>query len=176
METATEVSALKRLRDQLQRIFAMKITRSTFREVQNALLLAVKGDHEKAQSLFESFSQRKIPSEHDHGEGKALFENMIHEFTIPVRLAREVAEKAEFINIITSDAMTQADRFAFLHRIRRIDGEEFSFATDLEGSLSLVQHLLSRTRDLKQTEKGLAAVQEAKQQLAFIQEILTELN
>lgn len=150
---------LSGLQQNLQRIFSMKVTRSTFREVQNAIVLAAEGDRDKANKLFEALATGTIPAKLKENGSQEIFEGLVDSYSIPIRLAKEVSERAEFISIITSDALTQGDRFAFLNRVRRIDGEEFTFITDLEGTAQLVLHLVSRMGDLSNTDDGKKALQ-----------------
>lgn len=172
----TDSRSLTLLHQMLQRIFLIKVNRSTFREVQSAFLQFTEGNQQEAQSLFESIVRGVAPDGIEDESSKALFEDIAKDFSTPIRFSREVAERAEFLRIITSDAMTKADSFAFLHRILRIDGDEFSFATDLEGSLSLIQHLIDRLGDLKKTDKGKAAVEGLKKPIDNIKSSLDSLT
>ena len=51
---------ITRIRSSLQRIFSMKITRSTFREVQNAIISASGESKDDVNDVFESFLSGKI--------------------------------------------------------------------------------------------------------------------
>ena len=69
------------------------------------------------------------------------------------RLAKEVFERGEFVNIITSDLVTQEEQFAFVNRLRRIDGEEFVFMSDPQNTVHLVTHFVGRLYELEKNPK-----------------------
>lgn len=138
----------------LKRIFAMKVTRSTFREIQNVILTCTNNDRQLANDLFELLMTGQIKEGFCNEKQREILEKVILDFTIPSRLAKEVFERGEFINIITSDTMNQQERFAFFNRIRRIDGEEFQFVTDMESTIHLLQHFTTRLQELEKTPKG----------------------
>jgi hypothetical protein len=71
-----------------------------------------------------------------------------------VRLSKEVYERGEVVNIITSDTLSHEEKTVFLHRIRRIDGEELQFITDPESTLHLLHHFMNRLEEIKNKEEG----------------------
>ncbi|SCA62897.1 Protein CT_584 [Chlamydiales bacterium SCGC AG-110-M15] len=146
-------SALNRIKASLQRIFSMKITRSTFREVQNAIINATGDNKDLVNDVFESFLSGKVKDGLAKGKALDLLNSIMDTYSIPVRLSKEVHERGEFVNIITSDTLTQADRIAFLNRIRRIDGEEFHFVTDPESTIHLLNHFLGRLQELDKSDQ-----------------------
>ncbi len=167
-----EEKTLDLVKKNLQRIFSMKITRTTFREVQNAILQSCEGNTEKANSVFETIvtGENKLGKKSDH------ITHLIEHYMIPIRLSKEIFERGEFINIITSDMLNQANRYLFLNRIRRVDGEEFQFLTDVESTASLLHHFTGRIAELKKADtKGQnlsAIVGELKEIKKQIEEIL----
>ena len=157
----------------LQRIFAMKVTRSTYREVQNAVIAAVGGDQEKAQTLAECLLSRNTTS---GPEGEPLpepIQSIIQEYSVPIRLSKDVSEKGEFLSLVTSDTVRHGELVAFLNRVRRIDGEDFQFLTDTEGTLHLLLHVLSRLREVSSSEHGQKLLSQYQQHLNVIQ---TQVN
>jgi hypothetical protein len=144
--------ALSRIKSSLQRIFTMKITRSTFREVQNAIIGSAGDNKDLVNNLFECFLTGTTKESVVEKDSESIFQTILDEFSIPIRLSKEVHERGEFVNIITSDTLTQGDKIAFLNRIRRIDGEEFHFVTDTESTIHLLNHFIGRLQELDKSE------------------------
>lgn len=168
---------LKLFEGNLRRIFAMKITRSTFRELQNVILSCANQDKNMANFLFESLltGQVKQPLPETQQE---VMDEVIRSFTIPARLAKEVYERGEFVNIITSDLISgpPEEGFAFLNRVRRIDGEEFVFLSDPENTLHLVEHFVARIAELDRNQATKAQFEKHKKKLALLVERLKQLS
>lgn len=159
----------------MRRIFAMKISRSTFRELQNVILSCVDQNKDLANFLFETLLTGQIKGEVNEKHREVL-EEVIKSFTIPARLAKEVAERGEFINIITSDLMTQEDQVAYLNRLRRIDGEEFTFLSDPQNTMHLLNHFASRLYELDKNSIGKKELAKFKKDLGIIGERLKQLS
>ncbi len=151
MLQAAEIEKFDRV---LKRIFSLNISRSTFREIQNAAVAATGGNRDAAQHLFESL----VRGESQQGElddiAFTALQELVQEYSIPVKLSKDVSEKGEFINLITSDTLRHGELFAFLNRIRRIDGDEFQFITDLDSTLHVLLHFGSRLQELRSVEGG----------------------
>lgn len=160
----------------LRRIFAMKITRSTFRELQNVILSCANQDKDIANFLFETLMTGQIKGPVPNEKHREVLEEVIKQFTIPARLAKEVHDRGEFVNIITSDLVSQEDQFAFLNRIRRIDGEEFLFMSDPQNTLHLLQHFVGRIMELEKVPKGKEELQKFKKEIAVIGERLKQMS
>ncbi len=160
----------------MKRIFAMKITRSTFREIQNVILNCTNQNKELANFLFETLLTGQIKVNIPNEKHREILEDVIKNFTIPARLAKEVYERGEFVNIITSDLVTQQDQHAFLNRLRRIDGEEFIFMSDTQNTLHLVQHFVGRLYELDGNPKAKEELSKYKKELGMIAERLKELS
>jgi len=159
----------------MRRIFAMKISRSTFRELQNVILNCTNQNKEVANFLFETLLTGQIKASIPNEKHREILEEVIKNFTIPARLAKEVYERGEFINIITSDLVTQQDQSAFLNRLRRIDGEEFIFMSDTQNTLHLVQHFVGRLYELQSNKNAQAELAKYKKELGLIAERLKQL-
>jgi len=86
-----------------------------------------------------------------------------------------VYERGEFVNIITSDLVSQQDQYAFLNRIRRIDGEEFVFMSDPQNTLNLLQHFVGRFFELEKAPKGKEQIDKFKKEIGIIAERLKQL-
>lgn len=160
----------------LKRIFAMKISRSTFRELQNVILSCVNQEKELANILFEILLTGQIKQNISNEKHREILEEIIKDFTIPARLAKEVHERGEFVNIITSDLVSQQDQYAFLNRIRRIDGEEFVFLSDPQNTINLLQHFAARLFELEKAPQGKEQLEKYKKEIGFIVERLKQLN
>ncbi|MCH9608536.1 MAG: hypothetical protein S4CHLAM45_11140 [Chlamydiales bacterium] len=152
----------------LRRIFAMKITRSTFRELQNVILNCANQNKELANYLFETLLTGQIKGKLNNEKHQEILEEIIKNFTIPARLCKEVYERGEFINVVTSDLVTQQEDCALLNRLRRIDGEEFIFLADPQNTIHLLQHFVGRLKDFEAQPKGKEAMQKLKKELSVI--------
>lgn len=159
----------------LKRIFAMKITRSTFRELQNVILSCANHNQEVANFLFETLMTGQIKPGSVNEKHQEVLEQCITLFTIPARLAKEVFERGEFINIITSDLVTQGEECAFLNRIRRIDGEEFTFLSDPMNTVNLLQHFAGRLPELLKNTKAREELEKHKKELSIIGERIKQM-
>ncbi len=173
MLTADRIDALG---NTLQRIFTFKISRSTFREVQNAIVAASEGDQEQAKSVFEALLTGKSALDNLDSESSAAFEDVVKRYSVPIALCRDIHEKGEFIGLVTSDTLRQGNLIAFLNRIRRIDGDEFQFITDVDQTLHLLLHWTGRLQELTQSEDGQRVLAERKQALDVISSNLDALT
>lgn len=133
-----------------KRIFAMPITKSTFRQVQNILSGNIKDETER-NNLFQSLlsaSFKQGPNEKEKGK---MITALLEEFSVPVRVAKEVEERGELLLFITSDIVRQSDHPFVINRVRRVDGDEFTFLTDQETTIHLIEHYIKR---LNEFERG----------------------
>jgi hypothetical protein len=80
---------------------------------------------------------------------KEKLKALIEEFSIPFWTAKDVFEKGDFINIITSDLIQSPQQPIFAHRIKRMDGEEFHFITDIDSTMHLLKHFITRISELQ---------------------------
>lgn len=151
---ALSEAQVKDLNNSFKRIFAMPITRSTFRELQNAVMTISEGDVKNSNSLFESLltgeTKKDVVSA---GGAEKYFKQLVDEYGVSTRTARDVFEKGEFISLITTDILTRQNMLVFLTRIRRVDGEEIQFITDPGGSINLMKHLVGRLGELNKNEQ-----------------------
>lgn len=160
----------------MRRIFAMKISRSTFRELQNVILNCANQDKDLANFLFESLLTGQLKQPVPNEKQREILEDVIKNFTIPARLAKEVFERGEFVNIITSDLVSQQDEYAFLNRIRRIDGDEFVFLSDPQNTVNLLQHFAGRLIELEKAPKGKEQLAKFKKELSIIADRLKQMT
>ncbi|NGX61678.1 MAG: hypothetical protein K940chlam9_01167 [Chlamydiae bacterium] len=160
----------------MRRIFAMKVTRSTYREIQNTILSCANQNQDLANFLFETLMTGQIKVSIPNEKHREIIEEVIQNFTIPARLAKEVFERGEFINIITSDLVTQEEKVAFYNRLRRIDGEEFHFLSDAQNTMHLLQHFSGRMVELDNHPKGREEIEKFKKELGIIGDRLKQLS
>lgn len=168
--------ALMLFEGNLKRIFAMKISRSTFRELQNVILTCANQDKTIANFLFETLMNGQIREGTVNEKQREVLEDIIKNFTIPARLSKEVFERGEFINIITSDLVSQKEQFAFLNRVRRIDGDEFVFLSDPQNTMHLLQHFVGRLQELQNAPKGSEEIGKYKKEIGLMAERLKHLS
>lgn len=159
----------------LKRIFAMKISRSTFRELQNVILSCANQDKNVANFLFETLLTGQYKEGVVNEKQREILDEIIKDFTIPARLAKEVYERGEFVSVITSDIATQNDQSAFVHCVRRIDGEEFNFMADPQNTLHLLQHFVGRLYELEKQPKGKEQLSKFKNELSHLAEKIKNL-
>ncbi len=159
----------------LQRIFAMKVSHSTFRELQNVILSCTNQDKPTANFLFETLMTGQIKENVGNEKQRELLEAIVKDFTVPARLAKEVHERGEFVSIITSDLAVQNEQTAFVHRIRRIDGEEFVFMADPQNTIHLLQHFVGRLYEMEKHPKGKEQLAKHKGELTLIADKLKHL-
>ena len=135
------------LQQNLRRIFAMPISRSTYREVQSALIRVTDGNRELAQTYLECLTKGESKDHH------ALLHEIINEFHTPTRVALEILEKGDFLNFLSSDIAQTGQQVYFINRIRKVDGQEFQFLTDPESILQVTEHFAHRLLELKERSK-----------------------
>lgn len=156
-----------------KRILAMPITKSTFREMQSVVLKIAEGDVNAANAVFESLIEGK-PKANLDGKGSS-FTSFINDFSTPVRTAKDVFEKGEFINFLSSDLLNQPAYALFLNRIRRVDGTEFQFITDPESTIHVIQHFIGRLKEMEKNESSRKALDNFKKELKLIQDEVTKI-
>jgi hypothetical protein len=162
------------LESSLRRIFAMKVTRSTFRELQNTVVSIAQGDRDTINNLFETlFTGTPKDALTSDPKVKDQLKEICRNFSVLVRLTKEIFERGEFVNIITSDLITQEKEVAFLNRIRRIDGDEFMFITDPASTVHLLQHFYGRLEELDRSPEGKNQLGQFKKDLVALS---TKLN
>lgn len=134
----------------LTRIFALPITRSTYREIQNAIYRATSGSREKTQFLLELLFKS------DPIKDDVVLNEIIQAFGVKTKLARDVMERGDFISLVTSDITQSGEKRFLVNRLRRIDGDEYQFLTDSESTLHLIEHFVGRIEELNNQDKDFA--------------------
>ncbi len=157
----------------LRRIFLLKIGRSTIREVQNALMASTQGDQEIAKDLFQTLISGNLTPGFATNPLSTKLKALVAEYTLPIRMAQDAFERGEFVGLVVSDLLTMEQQSAFMHRIRRLDGEEFSFMTDPQSTVHLLQHFAQRMDELSTAPGGKEAIKAMRNDL---QEVKSRLD
>src|ERR1700722_1224116 len=116
----------------LKRIFALPINRSTYREMHSAFQNILEGNVEQANTLLEVLLIGDANSEKAKNFPKKELQSLIEEFSTLVWTAKDVFERGDFISLVTSDMISTPNQQVFSNRMKRIDGKEFHFITDVE--------------------------------------------
>lgn len=129
-----------------KRIFAMPISKSTYRQVHNILTLNIKNEEERKEMLHSllTASFKQGPNEKERGK---MITSLLEQFSIPVRVAKEVEERGDLLLFVTSDIVRQGEYPFMINRVRRVDGEEFAFLTDQETTIHLIEHYIKRLNE-----------------------------
>lgn len=162
------------LEGNLKRIFATPIGYTTFREFQNVVFNCANGQQEVATFLFEMLINGKLTQELPSLQKQAS-QSLIAEFMMPIRVAKDVHERGEFINFITSDMLAQQERCIFLNRLSRVDGQEFLLMTDIQNTCHLVRHLLARLLEAQKNPVGEKNLQEIQDDVIALKHHFDEL-
>lgn len=168
-----EEAQMHQIRKELSRIFALPIRRSTLREIQNILIYICQNDSDLLlQALFsgEHDNLKKLTS------NESVLRKIVDDFSVSVKVAKDVYERGEFINLASSDIISQPNRIAFLNRIRRVDGEEMHFFTDTRGTVNLLNHLLERLQELQKNDVGKESLDSTKEELTTAKERINQLT
>lgn len=136
-----------------KRIFALPISRMTVLEIQNALNEALPGKVETAKSIYESLMTGEPQGEVKNNPETDL-STFIENYSPNVRIAREVAERGEFMNSFSCDFFQQQNQIYFINRMRRVDGVEYHFLSAPETNIRLAHMFINRLRDLKKAAGG----------------------
>lgn len=136
------------VQNSLTRIFALPITRSTYREIQNALFRATNGSKEKTQYILELIYKGEKVKDND------LINELLDAFTVKTRLARDVMERGDFVSLLTSDITKPNDKIFLINRIKKVDGEEVQFLTDSDSTLHFIEHFIGRLEEVKSQDKA----------------------
>jgi len=163
---------IKQMDIAFQRILILPMTRSTFRQMQNVIFQTLEGNREEAGTMLEALmtnANKKGPN------ADTPLQEFLDRYSIPVGVAREVAERGEFISLVTSDIINHPQMPIFGNRIRRVDGKEFDFITDAESCLQLLQHFSIRLLEMDKAEKARNVLKGLKSELSSLKNRVEEL-
>lgn len=167
---------ISQMQNMFKRVFSFSITRSTYREVQNALMAFADRNEETLKALMESFFSGVVnPALASKCKGD-LFQKLVDEYGLQVRLSREVHDRGEFVSFLTSDVLSQGtNKVLFSNTVRRVDNEEFRFISDVESTLQVVNHFVSRLQEAKKMESGQGSLNSVKDEIFEIKSKIEEL-
>lgn len=154
-----------------QRILMLPLTRSSFRQMQNVIFQAVNGSRDEASAVLEAL----LSGQDKNGKGEAHFQDFIDKYAVSTGVAREVAERGEFVSLVTSDIINHPQMPIFGNRIRRVDGKEFDFVTDAESTLQLLQHFSIRLQEMDKADKSKNVLKGLKSELSTLKNRIEEL-
>lgn len=166
---------LQLVRMHLQRIFAFSVTRSTFREIQNVALAASEGDTDVANKILEAFFTGQIKEDLVSEKTRDLLEQILDEYSMLVRLSKEVQDRGDVVSLIVSDPIEQKDAIGFIHRLKKVDGTEFSFVTDPNSTVSLLHHFISRIEEMDQSKLAAEELRSFNEHFAHMRDFLDEI-
>lgn len=167
-----DAKKLQQLDIAFQRILTLPVSKSSFRQMQNAILFFVDGDRDMATQLLEAFLTGNL---NKNDEKNAAMQEMVERYSLPMSVAREVSERGDFLSIITSDILNHPEMPLFGNRIRRVDGQEFDFITNAESTLQLLLHFSTRLQELEKVEKSKNVLQGLKSELVGLKKRIEEL-
>lgn len=159
----------------LERIFAFPISRSTFRQLQNVIFAVTEGNQETSTAILEALITGEIKQDGNKSIQVPGFKKLTEKYCVLVQVAKDVLERGEFINLVTSDVLQNPQAVVFANRIRRVDGEEMHFITDATSTMQLVHHFLNRIQEIDRAEPAKGVVEGVKKELGAIQQKLEEL-
>lgn len=168
-----DAKKLQQLDVAFQRILTLPVSKSSFRQMQNAVLFCLDGDREAASKLLESILMGK-PNQNGSAQDPAL-QKLIDRFSLPMSVAREVAERGDFLSIVTSDIINHPEMPIFGNRIRRVDGQEFDFITNAETAIQLLHHFSARLLEMEKLEKSRDVLKGFKKELISLKSRIDQL-
>jgi hypothetical protein len=158
-----------------ERVFAFNVTRSTFRQLQNVIFAIAEGNKETATAILDSLLSGEIKSDANKALSSPEFRKLVDNYSTLSQVAKDVLERGEFINLVTSDILQNPQAVVFANRIRRIDGEELQFITDAESTLQLVNHFLNRIQEVDRNEPARNIVDNLRTDLSAIRDKIDDL-
>lgn len=167
-----DAKKIKQMDLAFQRILILPMTRSTFRQMQNVIFQTVEGSREEANTLLEALLSNQNKGAH---APDSPLQEFLDRYSLPITVAREVAERGEFVSLVTSDIISHPQMPIFGNRIRRIDGKEFDFITDAESCLQLLQHFSIRLLEMDKAEKSRKVLKDLKSDLATLKKRVDDL-
>lgn len=152
-----------------RKVFALPIKRTTFRELQSALMGAAQGDRELFTDLAESLLAGQVKPILKGRVDIDAFQRFIEQFHVQTHVAKEVHDKGDFITFITSDVINQPQGALFSNCIKTVNGEEHRFVTDVESTLQLIHHFVGRIHEAK-------GIEESKEQFERLTDRISDLK
>ncbi|CDZ80798.1 hypothetical protein BN1013_01321 [Candidatus Rubidus massiliensis] len=174
---------LHELERALSIIFALPVSKMTLREIQNAFVAILQENRQIYTDLFESFvhGQAKfnitkiLPEEENR-----YLKQMIEKYSLLFRVAIDVHDRGDFLNLITSDMLpppkpeNNPNKEAFfINHVKRIDGQEFHYVTDTTNIVHLIDHYIMRLQEIATNPGTKEGLQDFK---PFLKQIASKLE
>lgn len=155
----------------LKRIFCLPVTKSTFRQFQHAIVTLTNGNNEESKALIEALVTGK--AEYADPNVNQTIKNLSQQYSLNIIIAKEIIERGEYLALLSSDILTLHQDIVILSNIiRRLDGEEFQFVSDIDGSFHVIQHFISRLEEILKIENKKQAHDQVRQKFANLHEQL----
>lgn len=161
-----EPAKISQLNRALTRILSLPVGRCTFREIQNVILTTVEGKGDLANALLETLLTGDLNSEKAKEFPKEEMKKTIDTHSIAIWVAKDVFEKGDFISLVTSDAVNAPGHHVFSNRLKRVDGAEFHFVSDVESTLQVFLHFAGRVQELSKIDGAQKILSGFKKELA----------
>ena len=168
-------NSLNGIRRSLKRIFTLPVTRSTYREIQNVITLASNGNADQANALLETLLTGNLQTDKVKQMPKEELKNLVDEFSISTWVAKDVFERGEFISLITSETVNVPGQIVFSNRVRRMDGQEYHFVSDLESTLQVINHFVGRLQEINRADGGSKQLAGFQKQIGSIKKQIDEI-
>lgn len=159
-----------------QRILTLPVSKSSFRQIQNAILYFVDGDRDAATQVLEALLDGVPENDKavNHANNPPL-QKLISRYSLPVSVAREVSERGDFLSIVTSDIINHPEMPLFGNRIRRVDGQDFDFIANVESTIHLLHHFTSRLQEMEKMETERKILKGLKKELVALKNRIDQL-
>lgn len=169
-----DAKKLQQLDQAFQRILTLPVSKSSFRQMQNAILFCMEGDRESASKLLEALLTGKGDLL-NNAKPEPSLQKLIERYSLPIGVAREVSERGDFLSIVTSDIISHPEMPLFGNRIRRVDGQEFDFITNAESAIQLLHHFSARLAEMEKLEKSREVLKGHKNELVSLKNRIDQL-
>ncbi len=169
-----EEDEIKQLTQILKRTFALPITKSTYNEIQRSIFKAVDENVDRANEVLVSLLGGEVKKDNDNSPDSPT-QDFLDEFSVQVRLAKDIYERGEFLNFISSEVINARNNVLFSNFIHKLDGNQFQFLTDPEGIVQLASHFLGRVEEIKRIDKSKRFIKNKKEDLQNLKERLEHI-
>jgi hypothetical protein len=159
----------------LQRIFAVSVTNTTLRELNSVAVRIFGNDEKKIRALFNSFFSGKLDEELEKEASAEILTQLVRSFATVVSFAKEVHEKGDHLGFILSETIAYPDKTVLHNFVRKVDGTQIEFTTDIPTTLSVLNHFIVRLREAVKTDNGKEELNKMSPHLQSIMENMENL-
>lgn len=158
-----------------KRLFALPISRSSFREIQNNIIKVMEGNQDDSNEVFSALINGGINLDQEKAPFAGHLKNLINDYSAQVNIAKDIFERAEFVSLLITDILPHQNQILFANHIKRVDGQEIHFITDLESSIQVVNHFLTRVAEAEKNENAKTVFKRHKQDLQALKQKIESL-